>query len=161
MAKKAGGRQDVLAHTPTLTNAKARHRFELLERVECGISLRGGEVKSLRAGKGSLEEAYARFRGRELWLVGMHVDEYRMRGYAPHESRRPRKLLLHRHELADLQETVERKGLTLVPVRLYWTDRGFAKVELALARGRKLHDKRDVEKAKTARREMERATRRR
>jgi SsrA-binding protein len=149
------------AHAPTLGNPKARWRYEIVETLDCGVVLLGPEVKSLREGRGSIEEAYARFRGAELWLVGMHVDEYRARGYAKHEPLRARKLLAHRAEIEHLRLEVERRGFTLVPLRLHWGPRGHAKVEIALVRGRKLHDKRQVDKAKTARREMERAMRRR
>ncbi len=144
-----------------ITNPRASHRFELLERVECGISLVGPEVKSLREGNASLEEAYARFQGDELWLLGMHVDEYRAKGYAKHDPIRPRRLLLHRRELTKLRRAVERRGLTVVPVRLYWNDRHLAKVEVALAKGRKRFDKRATAREKDAKREMDRAKRRR
>ena len=159
MAKSGGGGER--DGSPTLGNPKARWRFEIVEELLCGIVLTGTEVKSLREGRGSLEEAYARFRGGELWLLGMHIDEYRARGYTKHEPTRPRKLLLHRQEMAHLRNEVERRGLTLVPLRLSWSERGHAKIDLALVKGRKLHDKRQVDKAKTAKREMERAMRRR
>jgi SsrA-binding protein len=146
---------------PVFTNSKARHRYELLERFECGIALLGPEVKSLRAGNASLDESYARFEGGELWLVGMHIDEYDARGYAPHEPTRSRKLLLHRRELRALQRAVERRGLTLVPVKLYFNERGIAKLQVALARGRQLRDRRDVERAREAEREIDRVRRRR
>lgn len=158
MAKNADKKR---AETPTLGNPKARYRYEVIERVECGIALVGPEVKSLREGRGSIEEAYARFRGDELWLIGMHVDEYRSKGYTKHEPRRARKLLLHRLEIVNLRTEVERRGFTLVPLRLLWSDRGFAKVDLALVKGRKLHDKRAVDREKSAKRDMARAMRRR
>ena len=159
MAKK--GSDEKRATTPTLGNPKARHLYDIVERVECGIVLVGPEVKSLREGRGSIEEAYARIKGDELWLVGMHVDEYRSKGYAKHEPRRPRKLLLHRMEILHLRQEVERRGFTLVPLRLFWSERGLAKVDLGLVKGRKLHDKREVDRERSAKREMERAMRRR
>lgn len=161
MSKQGGGRDEKRANAPTLGNPKARWRYEILATLECGIALLGPEVKSLREGRASIEEAYARFKGDELWLVGMHVDEYRSRGYAKHEPRRPRKLLAHRLELTKLRTESERRGLTMVPLRVHWSDRGFAKVEIALVKGRKLHDKRDVDREKSARREMDRAMKRR
>ena len=160
MAKSGGGAKGRQENAPTLGNPKARWRFEILDTIDCGIVLAGPEVKSLREGRASIEEAYARFKGSELWLVGMHVDEYRARGYARPEPRRPRKLLLHRAEIFHLRREVERRGLTLVPLRLYFGERGFAKIDLALVKGRKLHDKRQAERDKSARREIDRAVRR-
>jgi len=158
---KSGGSDEKRSNAPTLGNPKARWRYEILEHLECGISLVGPEVKSLRDGRGSIEEAYARFRGNELWLVGMRIDEYRSSGYSQHDPVRSRKLLAHRDELAGLKTEVERRGLTLVPLRVYWSARGIVKVEIALVKGRKVHDKRDVDRAKTAKREMDRAMKRR
>jgi SsrA-binding protein len=158
MAKS--GRDQKKNVSPTLGNPKARWRYEILERLECGVSLVGPEVKSLRAGRASIEEAYARFRGNELYLVGMRVDEYASKGYAKHDPVRARKLLAHRDELIQLRMAVERRGLTMVPLRVYWSERGYAKVEVALVKGRKLHDKRQVDKDKSAKREMDRAMRR-
>ena len=159
MAKSGGakGRQE---NAPTLGNPKARWRFEILDTLDCGIVLAGPEVKSLREGRASIEEAYARFRGTELWIVGMRIDEYRARGYTRPEPSRARKLLAHRHELTELRIEAERRGLTMVPLRVYWNDRGIAKVEIALVKGRKLHDKRQVDKEKSAKRDMDRAMRR-
>lgn len=149
------------AGAPTLGNPRARWKFEILDRIECGIQLHGPEVKSLREGRASIEEAYARFRGNELWLVGMHVDEYRARGYAKFEPARARKLLAHREELDRLRIDVERRGLTLVPLSVHWNERGIAKVDIGLARGKKLHDKRQTERERGARRDMARAMKRR
>lgn len=146
--------------SPTITNRKAFHEFEVLEKLECGILLAGPEVKSLREGRANLAEAYARLRGGELWLLKMHVEEYRDRGQVKLEPARPRKLLVHRRQIEHLAEAVEREGHTLVPLRIYWNERGIAKVEIGVARGKKLHDKRDAEKAKAAKREMARALRR-
>jgi SsrA-binding protein len=140
-------------------NRKALHDYEILERLEAGMALLGPEVKSLREGKASLQEAYAGLKGKELWLFGMHVPEYAHRGYAPHEPLRPRKLLVHRQQLRRLLTSVERRGFTLVPLEVYFK-RGRAKVELALARGRKHHDKREAVREQEARREARAGERR-
>ncbi|MCG3133667.1 MAG: SsrA-binding protein [Planctomycetes bacterium] len=152
--------EDAAARTPTVGNPKARHRYEIVETIECGVMLKGPEVKSLRLGRASLDESYARFRDAELWLVKMHIDEYRDRGQVKLEPTRPRKLLLHATELARLKSEAERKRLTLVPLRLYWNARGIAKIELALVRGKKTHDKRETERKKSAQREMARVRKR-
>ena len=141
-------------------NPRARHRYEILETVEAGLVLLGPEVKSLREGKTQIQEAYAKFRGEELFLLGAHVPEYRHGSFANPEPVRPRKLLLHRHQLAHLRAKVSQKGLTLVPLALYFNEQGRAKLELALARGRKLHDKREATKSREARAEIRRAVRR-
>lgn len=139
---------------------RARHLFEVLETVEAGLVLQGSEVKALREGKAQLQESFARFRGEELFLLKCHIPEYRYGAYANHEPMRPRKLLLHAHELARLHARVTQKGLTLVPLALYFNEKGRAKLELALARGRRLHDKREAIKAREARVEIRRAARR-
>ena len=161
MAKSGSGKDGKGGNAPILGNPKARWRYEILDRLECGIALAGPEVKSLREGRASIEEAYARFKGNELWLLGMHVDEYRSSGYTKHEPARARKLLAHRLELTKLRIDAERRGLTMVPLRVFWNDRGIAKVEIALVKGRKLHDKREVDREKSAKREVARAMRRR
>ncbi len=142
-------------------NRKARHRFEVLDTLECGIALVGSEVKSLRNGKLSLDEAYARVRGGEVWLVGADIAEYTQASVWNHEPKRPRKLLLHKRELEKFAAQAHEKGLTLVPLKMYFNDRGVAKVLLGLCRGRKTHDKREVLKKADARRQIERAVRRR
>lgn len=133
-------------------NRRAFHDYAIDERLEAGIALLGPEVKSLREGKGSLAEAYAGFRGGELFLLEMHIPEYKHKGYAPHDPTRPRKLLMHKRELKKLELAVTRRGFTLVPLQIYFL-RGRAKVELALAKGRKRHDKREKVKREEARRE--------
>lgn len=133
-------------------NRRARHDYAVEEVFEAGIVLLGPEVKSLREGKASLAEAYAGFKGDELFLQQMHIPEYDHRGYAPHEPLRSRKLLLHRRELGKLQVAVARRGLTLIPLQIYFLD-GRAKVELGLASGRKHHDKREKLKEQAERRE--------
>jgi SsrA-binding protein len=144
----------------TLRNRRATFDYDLLERFEAGLQLRGSEVKSLRQGGGSLAEAYARVEGGEVYLEGMTIPAYTEASYNNHEPLRRRKLLLNRREIETIQRGLERKGLTLVPLALYFKG-GWAKVEIALARGKKLHDKRRDEAKKDARREIERALSRR
>ncbi|MHC4135249.1 MAG: SsrA-binding protein SmpB [Planctomycetota bacterium] len=133
-------------------NRRAFRDYAILERLEAGMALLGPEVKSLREGKGSLAEGYAAFQRGELFLLDMHIPEYKHRGYAPHEPLRPRKLLLHRRELRKLENAVTRRGFTLVPLQIYFL-RGRAKVELGLAKGRKRFDKREAAKREEAKRE--------
>ncbi|HEX4013381.1 MAG TPA: SsrA-binding protein SmpB [Candidatus Cybelea sp.] len=134
-----------------LENRRARYEYHIMESVEAGLVLNGTEVKSIRAGGASLTEAYARFRDGEAWLMGMHVPPYKQGSFSNAEPNRPRKLLLHKEEIARLQSRVGEKGLTVVPLRLYFT-RGIAKVMLGVARGKKLWDKR----ADAAKRDVER-----
>ena len=141
-------------------NRRARHDYELLERVEAGLILQGTEVKSLREGRASLARAYAEVREGELWLVGAHIASYDKGWYANHDPERERKLLLHRGELDRLAGKVRERGFTLVPTRLYFKD-GRAKVELALARGKEQRDKRLDIARRDAERQIERALRRR
>ena len=133
-------------------NRRARHDYNLLERVEAGIVLTGSEVKSLRQGHAILQRAYADARDGELWLVGLHIPAYEQASLEPHEPDRDRKLLLHRRQIDKLSSQTAEKGLTLVPTRLYFKD-GRAKVELALARGKEGRDKRrDIAERETKRR---------
>lgn len=141
-------------------NKRARHDYELLDTYEAGIVLVGSEVKSLRDGKANLQDAYGIVKDGELWLLNCHIAPYSKTGYVVHEPTRTRKLLLHKAEIRRLIGSVERKGLTLVPLELYFK-RGLAKVSIALGRGKKLHDKRDDDKKKDAVREMARAVTRR
>lgn len=143
---------------PAIDNRRARHEFEILESVDAGLVLQGTEVKSLRRGGGSLAEAYARVRDGEVWLVGMRIAPYAQGNIDPHDPLRPRKLLLHAAEIKRLIGKVQENGLTLVPLRLFWSH-GRAKIALGLARGRKLHDKRESVREREVRRELERATR--
>jgi SsrA-binding protein len=142
-------------------NRRARHEYNLLDRVEAGLALAGSEVKSLRQGHAILQRAYADARDGELWLVGLHIPPYEQASQ-PHEPDRDRKLLLHRREIDRLSSQVAEKGLTLVPTRLYFKN-GRAKVELALARGKEVRDKRrDIAERESKRRiERELKTRRR
>ncbi len=141
-------------------NRKATHDYEILERVEAGMVLTGTEIKSLRAGRANLREAYARPEKGELWLVGVHIAHYAQGGVNNHEPTRPRKLLLHRGQLAHLIISASQKGLTILPLRLYIRNH-VAKVELGLARGRRQYDKRKVIARRDADRAMQQAIRRR
>src|SRR6478752_10545705 len=128
-------------------NRKARFRFEILDTLECGIQLTGSEVKSLRNGKLSLDEAYARVRDGAVWLVGADIAEYPQATLWNHAPKRPRKLLLRSEERIKFANKAHEKGLTLVPLRVYFNTRGIAKVQIGLCRGKKLHDKRESMKA--------------
>ncbi len=137
-------------------NRKARHDYNLLERYEAGIILTGTEVKSLREGRATLQQAYADVRGEEVWLVGAHIAEYAQGNVNNHDPDRDRKLLLHRKEIASLIGKVRERGFTLVPTRMYWKN-GKAKVELALAKGKEVRDKRRDIAKRDADRQIERA----
>jgi SsrA-binding protein len=143
---------------PTIDNRRARFEYEFLERWEAGIVLTGTEIKSIRENGVSLNEAFARVREGELWLLGMHVPPYKEGSWNNHEPRRPRKLLLHRSDIDRLAGNAAEKGLTIVPTRLYFK-RGRVKVDIALARGKKLWDKRRDIKEREAKREVARETR--
>lgn len=147
--------------TPQIRNKKARFNFEILEQVEAGISLTGSEVKSLRDGRASLEEAYALVREGEVFLRDCNISPYPQAGYAQHQPTRERKLLLHRRQIRKLHNKVTQKGLTLVPLKMYFSDRGIVKVLIGLCRGKKLHDKRADLKKRDDQRAMARALRRR
>lgn len=141
-------------------NRKARHRFEVLETLECGIVLVGSEVKSLRTGRISLDESYGRVRDDEVWLLGCDIPEYEQASRMNHQPRRPRKLLLHRQEIRKFANQAHEKGLTLVPLKIYFKE-GRAKLLLGICRGKKLHDKRESMKKEDVKRDIERAMRRR
>ena len=137
------------------TNRKASHEFFLLERFEAGIALQGSEIKSIRAGQISLAEAYVRVDGKEAWLEDAHIAPYEQAGQFNHEPRRPRRLLLHRREIRQLWDEVRQKGMTIVPTRVYLKN-GRAKLEIAVAKGKKLYDKRQAIAKRDAEREIER-----
>ena len=137
-------------------NRKAYHDYHILERLETGIVLKGSEIKSIRAGRINLHDAYARPENGELWLHNSHIASYDAASYNTHEPARPRKLLLHRKEIDNLAGMVTQRGLTLVPLKLYIKN-GIAKVELGIAKGKKLYDKREVLARREAEREMDRA----
>jgi SsrA-binding protein len=140
-------------------NRRARYDYFVEERFETGIELRGTEVKALRGGEGSIAESYAAIEGEEVWLINSSIPEYSHGNRMNHEPRRKRKLLLRGREIAKLQGAVARQGLTLVPLSIYFNSRGRAKVELAIARGKKMHDKRDTEKERDWKREQGRLLR--
>lgn len=152
---KSGGGIQVVAR-----NRKARHEYELIEKVEAGIVLTGTEVKSLRNGKANLEDAYAAIEDNEVWLHGCDIPEYTEANQLNHKPKRSRKLLLHRREIDKLLTKGAEKGLTIVPLQLYFKD-GKAKVEISTARGRKTYDKREALKQQDAKRDIDRALRRR
>ena len=138
-------------------NRKARHEYSIEDSFEAGIALTGTEIKSVRAGKVSLAEAYARIEKGEAWLVGANISPWDTGNRYNHEPKRPRKLLIHRDEIVDLLMKTKAKGLTLVPLKMYITGRGIAKLEIALARGKQLHDRRRDIAERDSRREMDRA----
>jgi SsrA-binding protein len=142
-------------------NKKAWHDFHIEEKIETGIALLGTEVKSLRGKLASLDGAYARIREGECWLIGSNIAPYPKAAYGNHEPLRERKLLLHRRQIAKLLSRLKMKGCTLVPLKMYFNERGFAKVELGVATGKRQHDKREALKSKEAKRELAKANRRR
>ncbi len=127
-------------------NRKARFNYAIEDSIEAGVALTGTEVKSIRTGKATIAEAYADSRDGEIWLVNANIPEYLQANRFNHAPKRPRKLLLHRRQLNKLIGAVEREGMTLVPLKLYFNEQGRAKIELALAKGKKLHDKRETER---------------
>jgi SsrA-binding protein len=137
-------------------NRRAFHEYHIDDRVEAGLALVGSEVKSLRDGRVNLKDAYARFVGEELFLIGVHISPYGPASQFGHDPERHRKLLLHRREIDKLRGKIKERGLTLIPLRLYWV-RGRAKAELGLGRGKKLHDKREAIRERTEKREVDRA----
>ena len=140
-------------------NRKARFNYEIGDVFEAGLVLTGTEVKSLRQGKANIAESYAAARDGELWLYNANIPEYLQASRFNHHPKRPRKLLLHRREIHKLAGAVEREGMTLVPLKLFFNDKGRAKIELAVARGKKLHDKRETEKRRSWERERGRLMR--
>jgi SsrA-binding protein len=154
MAGKTERRSKVVAD-----NRRARFNYEIGETFEAGIVLTGSEVKSLRAGKATIGESYADSRGGEMWLINSNIPEYQQAGRFNHLPKRPRKLLLHQRQINKLAGAVERDGMTVVPLKLYFNERGRAKVEIALARGKKLHDKRETLKKRSWDRERGRLLR--
>lgn len=148
--KKAEASTDVLVGD----NKKARFHYEILDHYEAGLVLRGTEVKVLRQGQISLDEAYARIEDGELWLIGVNIPEYSHGNQQNHEPKRKRKCLLHARELKKLREKSQVKGLTLVPLRVYFGSKGFAKVTIGVGKGRKLYDKRQHLKEKEMKREI-------
>jgi SsrA-binding protein len=166
MAKKDAGKTKAQARDAgdalhvVARNRKARHEYDLIEKIEAGLVLTGTEVKSLRTGKANIEDAYADIDRDEIWLLGADIPEYLQANRMNHKPKRPRKLLLHRAEIARLSARAGEKGLTIVPLSVYFK-KGIAKVELCIARGRKSYDKREAIKQDDAKRDIARALRRR
>jgi SsrA-binding protein len=158
-AKKKSASKDPNERVVT-QNRKAHHNYAVLDTLECGIMLVGSEVKSLRAGKASLNESYARVRDGEVWLVGCDIQEYVEANRFNHEPKRPRKLLLHRQEIAKFAMSAQQGGLTIVPLKLYFKG-GKAKVLIGLCRGKQKQDKRETLRKDESRREIQQAMRRR
>ena len=154
MAAKKDPNNKVIAE-----NRKARFNYEIGEKFEAGIALTGSEVKSLRTGKATIAESYADARRGEVWLINSNITEYLQAGRFNHAPKRARKLLLHKSQINKLIGAVEREGMTLVPLKLYFNEKGRAKIEIALARGKKLHDKRETEKKRSWERERGRLLR--
>jgi len=154
----AKGRKRKAAAGDVTTNRQASHRYNLLERFECGIVLTGTEVKSLRDGQAQLKDAYATVRDGEVWLIGVYIPPYGPASRDNHEPERPRKLLLHRGEIERLIGRTRERGLTLVPTRMYFSG-SRAKVEIALARGKDVHDKRETIRKREMAREVQRELR--
>ena len=140
-------------------NRKARFNYEIGEVVEAGIALTGTEVKSLRLGKATIAESYADARGGDIWLVNSNIPEYLQASRFNHAPKRPRKLLLHRRQIDKLAAAVDREGMTIVPLKIFFNAKGRAKIEIALGRGKKLHDKRETEKKRSWERERGRLMR--
>lgn len=153
-AKKKSGSDDGISII--CRNRKASHEYEILEKLECGLVLQGTEVKSLREGKAILDEAYAKVERGEVWLMNADIPEYTFGNWMNHDPRRPRKLLLHRREIQKFASRASEKSLTLIPLRMYFKN-GRAKVEIALGKGKQLHDKREAKKKVEAQREIQRA----
>ncbi len=141
--------------TPTIKNRKARHEFDVEETYEAGLVLRGTEVKSLRQGKASLKEAFAYMKDGEVWLRDMYIKPYEHASYSNHNDRRERKLLLSKREIREIDQSINQKGYTLVPLKLYFK-KGYAKVLMGLAKGKKQHDKREDIKERDQKRDLER-----
>jgi SsrA-binding protein len=144
----------------SIVNRKARYNYEIVETIEAGVELKGTEVKSVRAGKVSLADAFARIRGGEMYLYGADIAAYENAGYATHDPKRPRRLLLHAREIDRLSGKITQKGFTLVPTKMYFK-RGWAKVLIGLAKGKQLYDKRETIKKRDTAREIKRAIGRR
>jgi len=159
VSKKKGGAK-AKSNGAVATNPKARHDYEILETMEAGMVLTGSEVKSLRGGSASMRESFAIIRDGEPLLIGMHIGPYAQAGYAGHEPTRTRKLLLHRDEIQRLVGKTKERGLTLVPLKVYF-NHGLAKIELGLAKGKKTYDRRESLKEKDAQMQIDRAMRRR
>lgn len=145
-----------MASSVYIKNKKAFYQYFIQDRFTAGIVLTGTEIKSIRAGKANLAESFCQFKDEELFVFGMHISEYKYGTYNNHDPKRPRKLLLNRRELKKIFQSLAEKGLTIVPLALFINENGLAKLEIAIAKGKKLYDKRETLKAKDTKREIER-----
>jgi len=156
MSAKARKKKDRQQQAPRAVNKKAYRDYELVERFEAGLALLGSEVKSLRAGQADLDGSYARVDNEQCWLMGSKIAHYEQAGSRNHDPDRKRKLLLHRAEIRRIRIKLDQRGFTLVPLRIYFNDRGLAKIELALARGKRKYDKRHKIDERTQKRDVDR-----
>ena len=141
-----------------IKNKKAAFEYHFIQTFTAGIVLSGTEVKSLRTGKASFSDSYCVMKNGEIWVRNLHINEYKEGSYNNHEPKRPRKLLLNKKELEKIQSKLKEKGTTMIPIQLYFNERGYAKLDIAIARGKKLYDKRESIKEKDVRRQMQRAS---
>ena len=141
-----------------IQNKRARFEYNLLDKYVAGLQLSGTEIKSIRNNKVNLSDSFCSFKGNELFIVGMHIDEYKFGNYANHQPKRDRKLLLNKQELEKISKKLKDVGITIVPLRLFTNDKGWAKIEIATAKGKKLHDKRNSIKERDIQRDIDRAT---
>ena len=141
-----------------IQNKRARFEYNLLEKYIAGLQLSGTEIKSIRNNKANLSDSFCSFKDNELFIIGMHIDEYKFGNYANHQPKRDRKLLLNRQELDKIKKKLKDIGLTIVPLRLFINDKGWAKIEIAVAKGKKLHDKRNTIKNRDIQKDIDRAS---